>query len=37
MWYFKDQSKLHSLFEMGIIDSEGDYIPYKSKDPTEMK
>ena len=37
MWYFKDQSKLHSLFEMGIIDSEGDYVPNKSEDPTEMK
>ena len=35
--FIEDEDKLHRLYEMGIIDSAGDFIPYKSDDETDMK
>ena len=32
----ESQDKLARLFEMGIIDSRGDYIPYKPDDSDKM-
>ena len=32
----ENQDKLARLYEMGIIDSKGDYIPYKPEDNGKM-
>ena len=33
--YIEDEDKLHKLFDMGIIDNEGEYIPYRPGDEEE--
>ena len=33
--YVEDEDKLHKLFDMGIIDNEGEYIPYRPGDEEE--
>ena len=35
MKYLDNEDKLHKLYEMGVIDNDGEYIPYKPDD--EMK
>ena len=37
MNYFEDRSKLSKLYEMGVIDSKGDYVPYHPDDHEDMK
>ena len=34
--YLKDEERLEKLYAMGIIDHEGEYIPYKPDDRNEM-
>ena len=35
--YIEDENKQHKLYDMGIIDNKGEYIPYKPDDPNEME
>ena len=37
MKYLENDDKLQKLFDMGVIDNEGEYIPYKPNDEDEMK
>ena len=37
MKYLENEDKLQKLFDMGVIDNEGEYIPYKPDDEDEMK
>ena len=30
--YIEEEDKLHKLFDMGIIDNHGEYIPYRPDD-----
>ena len=36
MKYLENEDKLHKLFNMGVIDSQGEYIPYRPGDEDEM-
>ena len=37
MKYLENEDKLQKLFDMGVIDNEGEFIPYKPDDEDEMK
>ena len=37
MEYLEDESKLAKLFEMGIVDTKGEYVPFNPDDQDEMK
>ena len=37
MEYLEDESKLAKLFEIGIIDTKGEYVPFNPDDQDEMK
>ena len=37
MKYLENEAKLQKLFDMGVIDSQGDFIPYKHDDEDEMR
>ena len=37
MKYLDNEAKLQKLFDMGVIDSQGDFIPYKPDDEDEMR
>ena len=37
MKYLENEDKLQKLFDMGVIDNEGEYIPYKPDDEDEMR
>ena len=36
MKYLENEGKLHKLFDMGVIDSQGEYISYRPGDEDEM-
>ena len=37
MDYLEDESRLAKLYEMGVIDSKGYYMPYHPDDHDDMK
>ena len=37
MKYLANDDKLHKLYDMGIIDNQGEYIPYKPGEEDEMR
>ena len=35
--YIEDKDTLHKLFDMGIINNHGEYIPYRPGDEEDVK